>query len=97
MEADVILGLRGLGWTTADARHAVAESAQVSATTIEDRMRAALSVLHTRYTSRCSEACAAPGWQTTSAYAGVSCSRLRPAHRTRTVVVPLPSWFPDVP
>ena len=45
MEADVILGLRGLGWTAADARHAVSESAHVSATTIEDRMRAALAVL----------------------------------------------------
>jgi hypothetical protein len=71
MEADVILGLRGLGWTAADARRAVSESANASATTIEDRMRAALAVLHARYISRCSEG-RAWGWQATSAYFGVS-------------------------
>jgi hypothetical protein len=70
MEADVIVGLRGLGWTAADARHAVAESAHVATTTIEDRLRAALAVLHTRYTSRGSEASPTPGWQISSA-----CSR----------------------
>jgi hypothetical protein len=72
MESDVILGLRGLGWTAADARHAVAESAHIAATTIEDRLRAALAVLHTRYTSRGSESSPAPAWQTRSVCSGVS-------------------------
>ena len=56
LEADVVLALRGLGWTAADTRLAIAESAHVPATTLEERIRAALAVLHIRYTSHSSEA-----------------------------------------
>jgi len=72
IEADVILGLRGMGWSATDARRAVAESAHPPAATLEGRMRAALAVLHTRYTSRCSDGSAGPCWQTTSACSSVS-------------------------
>ncbi len=72
IEADVIRGLRGLGWSAADARHAVSESAHPLAATLEGRMRAALAVLHVRYTSHCSDGSDGPRWQTTAASSSVS-------------------------
>ena len=63
IEADVILGLRGLGWSAADARLAVAKGAHLPVATLEGRMRAALAVLHSKYTSRCSDGPAGPCWQ----------------------------------
>ncbi len=57
LEADAISALRGLGWSSADARRAVAESAHAAGRTLEGRIRAALAALRTRYTTPCSE-----GW-----------------------------------
>ncbi len=48
MEADMIAGLKRMGVAAADARHAVAES-RGQGSTIEERMRAALSALHAIY------------------------------------------------
>ncbi len=62
MEADVILGLCGLGWSTSDARRAVALSAQLPATTLEQRLIAALAVLHPGSANRCSDGPTVAAW-----------------------------------
>ncbi len=62
MEADVILGLCGLGWSTADARRAVAQSAHLPATTLEKRLVAALAVLCPRSATRCSDGATVAAW-----------------------------------
>ena len=63
MDDDVMAGLKGMGVTSADARRAIAES-RGQGTTIEERLRAALRVLHTIYARqkgwRCEEA--GPSW-----------------------------------
>jgi hypothetical protein len=64
LDAEVILGLRGLGWSATDARHAVAQCAHPPEATLEERLRAALVVLHARSSSRCSEGADGPRWQT---------------------------------
>ena len=50
-----MLWLRGLGVPQAEARDAIARSAQVPATTLEDRLRAALEALRETYASRCAD------------------------------------------
>jgi hypothetical protein len=46
MESDALLGLRGLGFTAAEACAALARSAHLPATTLEQRLRGALAELH---------------------------------------------------
>ena len=53
--AEVMLGLRGLGVAPADARDALARSAHVPATTLAERLRAALQALRTTYANRSAE------------------------------------------
>ncbi len=65
LDAEVLLGLRGLGWASVDARDAVARSAHPPTATLEDRLRAAMAVLR----SRCSETASGPRWQ-----ASVACA-----------------------
>lgn len=55
MESDALLGLRGLGFTAAEARTALTRSAHVPATTLEQRLRVALAELHRAHAHRCSE------------------------------------------
>ena len=54
--AEVMLGLRGLGVAPADARDARARSAHVPATTLAERLRAALQALRVTYANRSAEA-----------------------------------------
>jgi hypothetical protein len=61
LQADTLSGLRGLGVKPADARRALERSAAVPATTLEERLRAALAALHAIYSSRCAED-SRPGW-----------------------------------
>ena len=58
MEEDIVAGLKGMGVSAVDARRAVAES-RGRGNTIEERLRAALGVLHRLYypgAARCEEA-----------------------------------------
>jgi 5-methylcytosine-specific restriction endonuclease McrA len=55
MEADAMLGLRGLGFTPGEARTALARSAHLPATTLEQRLRVALAELHRVRAHRCRE------------------------------------------
>ncbi len=55
MESDALLGLRGLGFTPVEARAALARSAHLPATTLEQRLRVALAELHRAHANRCSE------------------------------------------
>ena len=63
LEEDVVAGLKGMGVTAADARRAMAES-RGEGSTIEERLRAALRVLHRIYAQqkgrRCQEQ--GPSW-----------------------------------
>ena len=58
MESDALLGLRGLGFTAAEARTALARSAHLPATTLEQRLRVAFAELHRAHAHRCSEGAA---------------------------------------
>jgi hypothetical protein len=58
MESDALLGLRGLGFTAAEAGVALARSAHLPATTLEQRLRVALAELHRSHAHRCSEGAA---------------------------------------
>ena len=67
-DADALLALRTLGVKPADARYALAGSADIPAPTLEERLRAALRVLNTVYTRRCSEPC--PVWESSMQHVG---------------------------
>ena len=60
MEEDIVAGLKGMGVTAADARHAVAES-KGRGISVEERMKAALGVLHRLYQQRQGVRCEEPG------------------------------------
>jgi hypothetical protein len=56
IESDALLGLRRLGFTATEARTALGRTAHLPATTLEQRLRAALAELHRALAHRCSEA-----------------------------------------
>ncbi len=62
IESDALLGLRGLGFTDAEARTALARSAHLPSTTLEQRLRISLAELHRAHANRCSEGAPA-SWQ----------------------------------
>jgi hypothetical protein len=62
IESDALLGLRGLGFTAGEASAALARSAHLAATTLEQRLRVALAELHRGRGHRCAEERAR--WQT---------------------------------
>jgi hypothetical protein len=55
IESDALLGLRGLGFTASEAGTALARSAHLPATTLEQRLRVALAELHRARAHRCAE------------------------------------------
>jgi HNH endonuclease len=55
MESDALLGLRSLGFTAGEASTALARSAHLQATTLEQRLRVALAELHRARAHRCAE------------------------------------------
>jgi hypothetical protein len=55
IESDALLGLRGLGFTAGEASTALARSAHLPATTLEQRLRVALAELHRARAHRCAE------------------------------------------
>ena len=63
-DADVMSALRGLGVKPVDAGDALARSAHVPATTLEDRLLAAVKALRTTYAGRCSDG--RPSWPASS-------------------------------
>jgi hypothetical protein len=66
-DRDVSLALCGMGFAAAQTRRAMADSAQVPATTFEARIRAALAVLTRSRSWRCSEGpFDRAGWSTTA-------------------------------
>ncbi len=67
LASDALLALRGLGFTATEAHTAMASSAHVPATTLEQRLRAALAQLRPGSPGRCSDG-PAP-WQTGPAHA----------------------------
>jgi hypothetical protein len=74
MESLALLGMRGLGFTATEARTAVIKSAHLPASTLEQRLRVALAVLHPTHANRCSEEAAVP-WQSSSPTRLRLCSR----------------------
>jgi hypothetical protein len=62
MESEALLGLRSLGFTAGEAGTALARSAHLPATTLEQRLRLALAELHRAHGRRCAEA-APPRWR----------------------------------
>jgi hypothetical protein len=56
IESDALLGLRRLGFTAAEARTALARTAHLPATTLEQRLRVALVELQRAHAHCCAEA-----------------------------------------
>ena len=61
IESDALLGLRGLGFSGAEARTALTRTAHLPAPTLEQRLRVALAELHRAQAHRCSKRVHA-GW-----------------------------------
>ena len=93
LEDDLVAGLRRLGVTASDARHAVATTRGQG--TVEERMRAALRALQTIYASRAGTRCGereSPPW-TGAGYSGSRMRRTPPPMRAISLS-PTSAWLP---